>query len=362
MSWETAPTNAAVVVGTAVTTRQIIDWVTTASTKKILLFVFNSHARTATAIRNSVSFTEIANAIYLGVGRVTVLQIPNPGAGTHNIDVTFSGTTNPAVVAANVENITDNILDFYIDSDDANGQPSLNTLDPTVPGAFLVSAILRGGALALTFNTTGGGVEDVDMAAATGQIGIGSRVAVGTTEDMDWGIIASGAFSTVGVAFEPDTGGGETNIDPELIASTVSFFEPSTAQAAHPATVIAAGGYRDHAASTANADLLSAINEPGRNDTTFIESPESPSDATFEATLSELLSADGYRVRYTYGKDEAAGQQINQTVQLRSPDGTTLVREWVHTDVGVFPQVAEQDISDLTVNGEHRIRLISDAV
>ena len=132
-----------------------------------------------------------------------------------------------------------------------------------------------------------------------------------------------------------------------------------TGQVANAATVTEnAGAYTDHLGSSVNADLLTALDSP-RADAAYVQSPENPSNATMKVTLDTITSAAGDELKYTYGKTGTA--QLNQTVQLRSPDGSTLIEEWVHTDVGAFPQLATQDVSAHTLSGAHQVWFISDA-
>jgi hypothetical protein len=129
--------------------------------------------------------------------------------------------------------------------------------------------------------------------------------------------------------------------------------QPLAPQTATAVEVLSAGGYTTDADSSQNADLIAALGGTG-----YVQSPSNPSNATLTVRLSDLLSADGQLVRYTYGKKTDNAVQINQTVQLRSPDGTALLREFVHTNVGVRPLTAEHNISDLTLSGQHQVWFI----
>jgi hypothetical protein len=108
------------------------------------------------------------------------------------------------------------------------------------------------------------------------------------------------------------------------------------------------------------AAILDALATAG--DGVWVRSPTNPNATVLEVSLASVLSADGRFVRYEYGKGVDNVRQVNQTAQLRSPDGLTLVREWVHTNVAVRPISAEHDISDLTVSGQHRVRFIDTVV
>jgi hypothetical protein len=111
---------------------------------------------------------------------------------------------------------------------------------------------------------------------------------------------------------------------------------------------------------TTEAAILDALATAG--DGVWVRSPLNPNATVLEVSLASVLSADGRFMRYEHGKEEDNARQVNQTAQLRSPDGVTLVREWVHTNVAVRPLSAEHDISDLTVSGQHRVRFIDTVV
>lgn len=212
MAWQgTAPSNASVVVTPATTSITIEDWVTDGDTEDIVVPVWNSHNRTiVSVIRNGQNFAEDATAVYLASGRVSLWRLgAAPGAGTSDIVITFSGTANAAAVAGNLIDIG-SVTDTFAIFNDTNSQPSAATLDPTENGGFAISVMLRAGATALVFDTTGSGTEHVDMAGATGQIGVASRAADAVTEVMDWGTITAGAFAHVGIAFGAPAAGGQT--------------------------------------------------------------------------------------------------------------------------------------------------------
>src|SRR5690606_6907299 len=60
------------------------------------------------------------------------------------------------------------------------------------------------------------------------------------------------------------------------------------AQKARPANVLNAGSWETHTGSTQNVDLLAAINEETRNDSTFIRSAANPDGDVFEVTLDVI--------------------------------------------------------------------------
>lgn len=134
---------------------------------------------------------------------------------------------------------------------------------------------------------------------------------------------------------------------------------PAPGQIALPSTVSSAGNYQTDDESTDPGDLIAALADDDNG--TYIESEENPDNDTFEFVLENIDIASGISVRYSYGKSVGDSQVINQTVQLLTPDGQSVLKQWTHNNVGVFPQEATQDISDVIVGGAHIVRLISTA-
>jgi hypothetical protein len=134
---------------------------------------------------------------------------------------------------------------------------------------------------------------------------------------------------------------------------------PPAYQTVRPASVITNSGYTTDQGSGVDADILAALQA---EDTTYVLSPANPSGSVLRLRLESLQTADGRHIRYQYGKLDDNATDITQTVQIRSPDGNTLLEEFVHVDVGVYPQIAQQDISHLqNLSGQLEVRLI-DAV
>ena len=160
-------------------------------------------------------------------------------------------------------------------------------------------------------------------------------------------------------------GASNTGLGTYLSEIEVSDETTPTGQFVYPETVASnAGGYTTHADSSANADILAALadgSDQTRDDATYIKSPANPSfGATITIALGSLSSANGTKLRYTYGKDFAGGQTIDQTVELLPPVGNdTQIANFSHMNVGVYPQLAEQDISAYALSGAHRVRLTS---
>jgi hypothetical protein len=138
--------------------------------------------------------------------------------------------------------------------------------------------------------------------------------------------------------------------------------EPATGQFASAVTVVSnTNNYeRNTDSATSEAAILDALATAG--DGVWVQSPLNPAETLLEVSLSTVQSADGRWLRYEHGKESDNPVQINQTVQLRSPDGVTLIREWVHTNVGLYPVLEEHNINDLVVDGQHRVRFIDTVV
>lgn len=91
-----------------------------------------------------------------------------------------------------------------------------------------------------------------------------------------------------------------------------------------------------------NTDLFSMIDETPFDDVDYIESGIAPSTDAVAIHLSDVadpVSSINHIVRYRYGKDSAAGAQIDIVVQLRqgyTGEGTqgTLIHAETHTNVG----------------------------
>jgi len=91
-----------------------------------------------------------------------------------------------------------------------------------------------------------------------------------------------------------------------------------------------------------NVDLFSMIDEAVADDLDYIESGLAPSTNAVAMHLSDVtdpISSVNHTVRYRYGKDSAAGAQIDIVVQLRqgyTGEGVlgTLIHAETHTNVG----------------------------
>lgn len=87
------------------------------------------------------------------------------------------------------------------------------------------------------------------------------------------------------------------------------------------------------------------IDEVAADDADYIRSalvPTTDAYVTKLTTLTDPLQSTGHIVRYRYGKDTAAGAQIDIVVQLRQgyvseASQGTLIASATHTNVGLFP-------------------------
>lgn len=130
-------------------------------------------------------------------------------------------------------------------------------------------------------------------------------------------------------------------------------------QVATPETMIARNGWTDTADATSDAAVLAALQTDALEDAKSPMNPVGDGSDTLKVKLGDVTSADGRFLRYGVRKlIQGAGKTVNITVQLRSPDGTSLLDEWVHTNVGLTDTPFEQDISALTISGEHEIWIV----
>jgi hypothetical protein len=114
------------------------------------------------------------------------------------------------------------------------------------------------------------------------------------------------------------------------------------------------GGYqRNTDSATTEAAILDALSAA---DATYVRSPLNyDGAAALVVRLASVQSADGRFLRYEYGKETDNARRVDQLVELRSPDMQTILRAWQHNDVAVRPIAVAQDISDLSVSGEHLV-------
>lgn len=116
-------------------------------------------------------------------------------------------------------------------------------------------------------------------------------------------------------------------------------------QFARPSADTYRDNYETHAGGTTG--LWQQINEVTPDHANYIRTGLTPSNDVYVTkltTVTDPVSSSGHTLDYTYGKDAAGGDQIDQTVQIRqgyvseaSPG--TLIAQNVHTNVGAFPQV-----------------------
>lgn len=91
--------------------------------------------------------------------------------------------------------------------------------------------------------------------------------------------------------------------------------------------------------------IFDQIDESIADDADYIRTVQVPTNDVYVTKLTAVtdpLQSTGHIVRYRYGKDVAAGAQIDLTVELRQGyvnEGAqgTLIHQAVHTNVAVFP-------------------------
>lgn len=125
----------------------------------------------------------------------------------------------------------------------------------------------------------------------------------------------------------------------------------------YPSSVVDAGTYTRETGSSDPADLIDGVEA---SDTYYDRSVTRPDSTTLKFSFSALNTRPGVALVYEYGKDEAAGERIDQVIQLRKAGN--LVREASHDDVGVRPQNGNMDLSDLTLVGTYEVWLMDTEV
>ena len=122
-------------------------------------------------------------------------------------------------------------------------------------------------------------------------------------------------------------------------------------QYARPSADTYIGNWEDQGAGTTNIYL--SVDEVTPGDSDYIVSDAGPSSSPYVCALSTITdpaTGAGHLPAYRYGKDQAAGAQIDITVQLREGyvnEGTpgTLIKQWVHTDVSDTMTTASPGLS-----------------
>jgi hypothetical protein len=105
--------------------------------------------------------------------------------------------------------------------------------------------------------------------------------------------------------------------------------------------------YRDNWETEAGgtSSIYQQIDESVANDSDYIRTQLTPTSDVFVTKLTAIVdpvSSTGHTLRYRYGKDASAGDQIDITVQLRqgyTSEGAlgTLICQDVLTNVGGYP-------------------------
>jgi hypothetical protein len=130
---------------------------------------------------------------------------------------------------------------------------------------------------------------------------------------------------------------------------------PAPAQVVNATAVVSnPGGYmRNTDSATTEAAILDALSAA---DSTYVRTPLNyDGAAALVVRLASVQSADGRFLRYEYGKETDNARRVDQLVELRTPDMQTILRAWQHDNVAVRPIAVAQNISDLSVNGQHLV-------
>lgn len=127
-------------------------------------------------------------------------------------------------------------------------------------------------------------------------------------------------------------------------------------QVVTPESVIARNGWTDTAEATSDAAVIAALQSSALEDAASPYNPVGDGSDTLKVRLASLLAADGITAKYSYRKQLAGMDKAqNVTVQLRSPDGSTLLDEWTHTNIGTTAVPVTQDISAEALSGQHQV-------
>lgn len=115
------------------------------------------------------------------------------------------------------------------------------------------------------------------------------------------------------------------------------------AQFGRPSTDTTREGWEEDDGTTAS--IFDQIDEAVADDADYIRSALVPTTDAYVTKLTAVtdpLQSTGHIVRYRYGKDAAAGAQINIVVELRQGYVSeaslgTLIHAETHTNVGLYP-------------------------
>jgi hypothetical protein len=123
------------------------------------------------------------------------------------------------------------------------------------------------------------------------------------------------------------------------------------AQFARPSTDTTRDNWETQAGGTTNIYLQ--IDESVADDNDYIRTVLTPTNDVYVTKLTSVtdpVSSSNHTIRYRYGKNASAGDQIDLTVQLRqgyTNEGAlgTLIKEIVHTNIGGFPVATSTTLS-----------------
>lgn len=126
-----------------------------------------------------------------------------------------------------------------------------------------------------------------------------------------------------------------TPLNAPTIAAAATVTATTFSQIASPVTDLFVMSWTDQTGS--NTNLAAAIDEAGPNDSDYIQSSTSAGigdEAKIRlAPMADPVSSSGHTLRYRYGKDVAAGDNVDLIVTLYDSDATTVIHTVTHSNV-----------------------------
>lgn len=197
----------------------------------------------------------------------------------------------------------------------------------------------------------------------------GEWLAVAVAASSGTGVtVTPGLLTLTNTLFAPTvTAERHVAVSPGLLTLAITLLAPivSITEISRPTSDVSIGGWTTDTGATTN--LFDAINETSPSDSDYIRSGTSPSADVVELALGSLNDPGvntNFRVRYRYGKSEAAGEQIDLTVAL--VQGTTVIASWAHTNVSdtlatVTQTLTEGEAAGVTNFADLRLRFTAEA-
>lgn len=145
-----------------------------------------------------------------------------------------------------------------------------------------------------------------------------------------------------------------------MFASNEVTATPEAAQRARSAELVARNGWTDTLDRGGDQFVLIGLATEEGPDAASPWSPVGDGSDTLKVRLQDVTSADGRYLRCRIRKQvRGAGKTANLSVELRSPDGSTVLEDWGQTDIGTTNTLYEQDLEPLgNLSGEHQVWFI----